>query len=168
MQHSGGFIHVESSLDVGTVFNLFFPRVKYDESDKIAEVQVKISDMGKEIVLIVEKDDFVRSIMARILDSKGYFVIEASNEGEALLLCENREKTVRLIITDLFMPLLSGTELVRRVRTIFPNIAVLFTSTHSLESISSEEYPIETDFYIQKPFDPDDFSILVRKSLDSN
>ncbi|MCP4181462.1 MAG: response regulator, partial [bacterium] len=161
VQHSGGFIDVESSLETGTSFNLYFPKIKKDASELYEKSQLINLDMGKEIVLLVEKDEFVRSIMSRILDNKGYFVVETNNPGEALLLCENKEKPIKLIITDLFMPLISGVELVRRVRTFFPEISILYTSTHNQESIISEKYLNESNYFIQKPFDPDDFSLLV-------
>jgi signal transduction histidine kinase/DNA-binding NarL/FixJ family response regulator len=138
VQQAGGFIDLQSSPDNGTIFNLFFPHVINDLVSRKTSTKPRNNDMGKESILIVEEDEFVRSIMHRILSSKGYTVKEARNAGEALLMCEMETKTCDLIITDMFMPLISGMELVQRIRTYFPLIKSLYTSTHNYESIEDE------------------------------
>jgi two-component system cell cycle sensor histidine kinase/response regulator CckA len=168
VQHSGGHIDVLSSLNSGSIFNIYFPRINDEVLLKKRISESKNKDMGKEYILIVEEDEFVRSIMTRILDNKGYNVVEARNAGEAILLSENKETPFELIITDLFMPIISGVELVYRLKNEFPEIISIFTSTHTFESIKDESLLSGIKNFIQKPFDPDDFSLLVRKSLDSN
>ena len=168
VQHAGGFINFDSSVNGGSTFNLYFPRIINTFPAESISVGVKNSDMGKEVILIVEEDDFVRSIMTRILDNKGYRIVEAKNAGEALLLCEYKSLKYELIITDLFMTIISGFELVSKIKSFYPDIKTLYTSTHNYESIKDEKIINGIDNYLQKPFDPADFSLLVRKSLDSN
>jgi len=168
VQKSGGVIDVQSSPNKGSTFRLYFPRVISDVTTYKSSTGIKNNDMGKENILIVEEDEFVRSIMIRILENKGYKVIEALNAGEALLICENSSVEFELIITDLFMSLISGVELVSRIQTHCPQINSIFTSTHTFKSIKDESLLSGIKNFIQKPFDPDDFSLLVRKSLDCN
>jgi len=168
VQNSGGFIDLHSSPGKGSIFNIYFPRVLDAIPSGIIKTELKNQDAGKEVLLIVEDDEFVSSIMTRILINKNYKVIEAKNAGEALIICEKAQIPIELIITDLFMPLISGLELSQRIKSIFPEIKTLFTSTHNLDSIQDEILLKEIENFIQKPFDPEDFSLLVRKSLDSN
>lgn len=168
VQKTGGFIDVQSSHNKGSIFNLYFPRVVNDINLKRVKKLSTNLDMGKESILVVEEDEFVRSIMARILNTKGYRVKEARSAGEALLICELEDKPFELVITDMFMPLITGMELARRISIYFPHIKVLYSSTNNYESIEDKELSNIVYNFIQKPFDPDDFSLLVRKSLDSN
>ncbi|MBI9098662.1 MAG: response regulator, partial [Spirochaetaceae bacterium] len=166
--HSGAYMDLKSSPGKGCIFKIYFPRVLDSIPEKVIPVEYKHMDAGKETVLIVEEDEFVRSIMLRILTIKGYTVIEACHAGEALLLCEKMEDICELMITDLFMPQITGQELFRRISKFFPQIKCLYTSTNNLESIKDKSLVNGINNYIQKPFDPEDFSLLVRKSLDSN
>lgn len=161
IQHSSCFLDMTSREGEGTCFALYFPRIE----DPLPSVKTKISHsvnvMGKESVLVVEEDEYVRSIMTRILKKKKYSVSEAGSAGEAILLCEKRNDPFDLLITDMFMPLISGQELSRRISAYLPHIKTLYTSTTAIEKE-------ELKNFIQKPFDPDDFALLVRKCLDSN
>ncbi len=168
VQNSGGFIDLQSSPDKGCKFNIYFPRVLDAIPEDISTAVLKNQDAGKEIILVVEEDEFVRSIMMRILNKKNYSVIEAKNAGEAIILSEKTERPIELLITDLFMPLISGVELSNRIGRIFPDVRTLYTSTHNQETIKDEILIKSVLNFIQKPFDPEDFSLLVRKSLDSN
>lgn len=168
VQNSGGFIELHSSADQGCLFKIYFPRVM----DVIPEIDLishfKNTDAGNEVILVIDEDEFVRSIMTRILVNKSYTVLEARNAGEAIIICEKTNSPVELIITDLFMPLISGVELSERLKTIFPQLKTLYTSTHNPDTIKDEKLIMGVDSFIQKPFDPDDFSLLVRKSLDAD
>lgn len=161
IQNSGGYIDLISETDPGTEFILYFPRYESEDIQLKNNRKSVIRDMGNEFILVVEEDDFVRSIMERILRNKKYNVTVTGFAGEALLLCEKRELPFDLLITDLFMPLISGEELSLRISQMFPSIKTLYTST----AISGS---LNVNNFIQKPFDPDDFSVLVRKCLDGN
>ena len=135
VQHSGGFIDLQSSPGSGSNFDIYFPRVLNDSPSEVSLSSSKNADMGKEVVLIVEEDDFVRSIMSRILDNKGYNVVEARSAGDALLLCELKSNRFELIIFDMFMPMISGMELLTRVKKYYPHIKCIFTSTHNIDTV---------------------------------
>lgn len=168
VQNAGGFIDLRSYPGNGSIFNIYFPRVFDVIPSEVTKTELQYHDAGKEVLLIVEEDDFVRSIMARILINKSYTVLEAKNAGEAIILSERAHVPIDLIITDLFMTLISGIELSKRIKKIFPALKTLFTSTHNSDSIKDDNILKGIENYIQKPFDPEDFSLLVRKSLDSN
>ncbi|MBN2656434.1 MAG: response regulator [Spirochaetales bacterium] len=161
IQHSGGYIDLKSSVGSGTVFDLYFARQESVNPGKSDGKRSAVNDLGNESVLVVEEDDFVRSIMVRILRNKKYNVTDTGYAGEALLLCEKRNRPFDLLVTDLFMPLISGEELSERISIFSPSLKTIFTSTAHVGNS-------KLDHFIQKPFDPDDFSVLVRKCLDSN
>lgn len=168
VQHSGGFIDLKSSPGEGCVFKIYFPLEKDDIPKKFDSPVYKNLDVGTESVLVVEEDEFVRSIMERILAGKGYNVINAANAGEALLICEFENESIDLVISDLYHPRISGIDLISRLKHFRPSLKVLYSTTHTLESIKDENSYDDIEYLIQKPFDPEDFSLLVRKSLDRN
>ncbi|MBB6479008.1 ATP-binding response regulator [Spirochaeta isovalerica] len=161
IQNSGGFIDLKSSAGQGTLFELYFKRLESVVTGNKPSMKSSIDDLGNESILVVEEDEFVRSIMVRILRNKKYNVTDTGYAGEAILIAEKRNPPFDLLITDLYMPNISGEELSRRITAFSPSMKTMFTSTaHKSNS--------QLSYFIQKPFDPDDFSGLIRNCLDSN
>jgi len=81
-----------------------------------------------EVVLLVEDEPTVRAMVCRALRRVGYVVLEAGNGEEALRVIENHAAPIHLVISDIVMPEMSGTELVELLRGWYPHIRVLFIS----------------------------------------
>lgn len=82
----------------------------------------------RKVILIVEDEDSIRTLMAISLGGKGYAVLEASNGSDALELCEVHRGPIDLMITDQKMPLMTGSELVSRVATVRPTMRIMCLS----------------------------------------
>jgi signal transduction histidine kinase len=108
VKQSGGNVWVYSELGMGTTFKIYFPRL--DELlEKLPEkVRVEEIRRGSETILIVEDEEEVRKVAVRMLEKQGYTVLEARQEEEALLFCEQRKEPIHLILTDVVMPQMSG------------------------------------------------------------
>jgi CheY-like chemotaxis protein len=108
----------------------------------------------------------VRSVTRRILERAGYETIEAANGEDALALVEARGAGVALVITDLIMPEMRGTELARRLRERFPALKVLLVSGYTEDAVMRQRtFDAETAF-LEKPFTPDALVRAVRKALE--
>jgi len=79
------------------------------------------------IILLVEDEPAVRGLFALSLRKDGYFVLEASNGAEALSVVEQAGR-VDLVVTDVVMPIMKGTELATKLRETYPNLRFIFVS----------------------------------------
>ena len=100
-------------------------------------------------VLIVDDDDFVRKLLQKVVEREGYRSLLASNGQEALTLLESNN--VFIIISDIVMPGMSGVDLLKKVKGIYPSLPVVLISGHA-GKISHEEAAKMADGYIAKPF----------------
>lgn len=101
---------------------------------------------GVPIVLLVEDEPAVRGLFAMSLRKDGYFVVEASNGAEALAVVEQTGR-VDLVVTDVVMPIMKGTELAQRLREKFPDLRFIFVSGY----VVHDELGPNAEL-LQKPF----------------
>ncbi len=120
----------------------------------------------KKKILVVEDEEEVRKLAARILRRQGYEVLEASNGDEALLVCKKWEKSVYLLITDVVMPGMNGHTLADRLALFHPEMKVLYMSGYTDNAIVHHGILRKGVNYIQKPFTVDGLARKVREALD--
>ena len=123
--------------------------------------------MGQETILVVEDEVPVRLVTRRILELRGYTVLEAGNPRAALNLCQQYQGQVDLLITDVIMPDLSGPELAERLMESYPDLKVLFVSGYTSDVL--DEYGLfgQDIVLLEKPFTPDSLTRKVRETLDA-
>ena len=112
-------------------------------------------------VLLVDDEALLRSLLARCLLSAGFMVAEASNGRVALEMAERLKETLRLVVTDIQMPVMSGPEFVREFRPRHPDVPVLYMTGQGA-SISDGDHG---ERLLQKPFTGDAFLSLVQRLL---
>jgi DNA-binding NtrC family response regulator len=115
---------------------------------------------------VVEDDEEVRKLAVRILKKQGYNVLEASQGLDAFLICEEHEKPMHLLLTDVVMPKMSGRELADRIVSIHPEIKVLYMSGYTDNAIAHHGILEKGTNFIQKPFTVDGLARKVREVLD--
>lgn len=109
------------------------------------------------MILLVDDDVEIRQLVAQVLESKGYQVVQASTGVEALLTFEAQPQAFELLITDLEMPGLDGPDLVKLIQRIWPALPVLFMTGSGLR-------PGRT---VAKPFTAQDLLLEVEETLRS-
>jgi len=163
-RQNDGLVSV-TDLPLGTRFTLWFPRI-----DRGAE-PVREASAASELlplegsdadVLIVEDVDQVRYIAERILRSAGFRTLTACNGAEALRLLEHGHQ-VRLILTDLQMPVMGGRELAERVNLRPEPPPVIFMTGYSEDTHGQGANPHLT--LLAKPFTPDRLIEFVKSVL---
>jgi CheY-like chemotaxis protein len=98
------------------------------ESRREGEPQANALLPCRKVILIVEDENPVRSLIAISLKAEGYAILEASNGSDALELCEVHRGPIDLMITDQKMPLMTGSELVSRVEAVRPTMKIMCLS----------------------------------------
>ena len=110
-------------------------------------------------VLLVEDNLTIRKLVCQILRWKNFEVLDAGSGDEALALLEASPHAVDLILTDVDLPGMSGTDLVGRLQPMQPQARVLY--------MSGENQPIPDAHYLEKPFTPDRLLASVQEALTS-
>jgi two-component system cell cycle sensor histidine kinase/response regulator CckA len=113
-------------------------------------MQSKASGGALPIVLVVDDEEPVRTVQRRVLESDGYQVLEAANGIEGVDMLAGGA-VVDLLIADLDMPLLSGDEMVRKVRGIRPDLRVLYV-TGNIDRLMDARPLWEGEAFLEKPF----------------
>ena len=164
VKQSKGYIDVNSSLGKGSLFSLYFPVTE----KSVPEEEIEIPDMalycGNEKILLVEDDNTVRRVIVNVLKRAGYFVTEAQNAGEALLIFEEKGNEIELLVTDFIMPHMTGDKLIKRLHESRPDLLSILISGYIKREYS--ELP-NADAFLAKPFQPEDLLRVVRSVLDN-
>ncbi len=167
VKQSGGEIWCYSEPGQGTTFKIYLPSVEeevttlhHEEDDKGRLPQ------GRETVLLVEDEISVRGFAAQVLRENGYKLLEAANGDDALRMAQVYAGKIHLLLTDVVMPQMGGKELAGRLKTIQPNIKVLFTSGYTDNAIVRHGVLEPGSNFLQKPFSPVTLAQKVREVLD--
>ncbi len=134
VKQSGGHVKIYSEVGEGTTIKLYMPRAMQSEDIEVAIDTGPITG-GTETVLVVEDDDAVRDTVVNLLLDLGYRVLKAVDAASALSVIESGVP-IDILFTDVVMPgTLKSPELARKARERIPDIAVLFTSGYTENSI---------------------------------
>ena len=115
-------------------------------------------------ILVVEDDRLNRELLSKVLRQEGYQVLEACDGDIALKILQ--VLPCDLVITDFLMPMLNGIEFVDQLRSLQPQMPVIFITGY-LPAISDKKIVHEVAGILAKPFEPNVLRSSVRRLLDS-
>jgi signal transduction histidine kinase/ActR/RegA family two-component response regulator len=165
VKQSGGFIWVESSPGNGANFEIFLPEVPDRVSEKEQEARASPIPRGSETVLVVEDEQGVRELAAEFLRANGYSVLEAVDGVEALEIVKRFGGTIHLVLSDMVMPRMGGTELAKRVKELLPGAKVILMSGYSEQVNDQKPEALPQVPLLQKPFSMNSLAAAVREVL---
>ncbi len=165
VKQAGGHIWVYSEEGMGATFKVFMPRVYEEQDSSDAEKEPK-SQGGSETILLVEDEQMVRDIAASILESNGYFVLQSLDGEEARQIAADHVGQIHLLVTDVVMPHMNGSQLADMIRTARPETKTLFLSGYTDETIIHHGILEPGVAFMQKPFTTDMLLRKVRDVLD--
>jgi two-component system cell cycle sensor histidine kinase/response regulator CckA len=160
VQQSGGTISVISEPQVGTTFKIYLPRTQDKKTSSLRISAPPAAARGAETILLVEDEDQVRAVASSILKKAGYRVFEASGPEEALAICAEHGAEIRLLLTDVVMPKMSGRQLAERIVSLHGDMKVLFMSGYTDDAILRHGVLDSGVAFLQKPLTP---SVLIRR-----
>ncbi|HEV7337107.1 MAG TPA: response regulator [Bosea sp. (in: a-proteobacteria)] len=159
VKQTGGFVFCDSVMGRGTNFKIFLPRYIPSEEDLAAEAAAKeapkkaaADHTGAGVILLVEDEDAVRALNARMLVSRGYTVHEAASGVEALDIFLRHEGKIDLVISDVVMPEMDGPTLLGELRQRNPETKVVFVSGYAEEAFRKNLPEGEEFHFLPKPF----------------
>jgi signal transduction histidine kinase/ActR/RegA family two-component response regulator len=166
VQQSGGHVWVYSEPGRGSTFKVYLPRVEDAPTGTPVNVSEKPAARGSETILVAEDDRQVRNLTVAILRACGYRVLDVENARDAEQLCQQHEREIHLLLTDVVMREMSGPELARRVQKVRPRTKVLFTSGYTDSAIVHQGVLDPGIAFLPKPFTPASVAAKVRQVLD--
>lgn len=166
VKQAGGSIEVYSEVGMGTTFKIYLPRVEGEASKLVRDDQPQKILGGTETVLLVEDEDIVRDMCVRVLDEFGYRVLQASNGKEAIVLSKGHGGRIDLLITDVVMPGMNGSELATQLIPHRPEMRVLFTSGYTEDAIVHHGVLDDDVYFLGKPYSPSALAKKIREVLD--
>jgi len=121
------------------------------------------SEAERATILVVDDEEAIRRMMAKMLGNSGYTVLNASSAVEALSVCEERSTTLQLVVTDVAMPGMNGFDLAEQIAERWPTIRVLFMS--GCENDLSIRRQLYERPLLAKPFTRDELANKIRELL---
>ncbi len=163
-----GHITCYSEPGHGTTFTIYFPSIQMEkDSDTPTEDETPIPG-GTETVLLVDDEEVLKELGARLLNQYGYHVITASNGKEALEIYQRESESISLVLLDLIMPEMDGRRCLAKVLRIDPDAKVIIASGYSESGTADGVIVAGAMGFVQKPYNMRQLLTTIRDILDKN
>ncbi|HMA91758.1 MAG TPA: response regulator [Polyangiaceae bacterium] len=159
----GGFITVKSAVGSGSTFTLLLPATDRQVAEE--EVSTATIQHGAGTILVVDDEEQILRINARLLERIGYDVITASSGRQAIDLFLLHRGKISLVILDMIMPDMGGRQTYDALEEILPDVKVLLCSGYSSDGHAQEMMARGCKGFIQKPFDAAALSTKLKELL---
>ncbi len=170
VKQTGGYIFVDSEIDRGTTFRLYFPAFQALPEPVTQPagppVQRRGSGAVDGVILLVEDEAPVRAFASRALRLRGYTVLEADCAETALEMLADPELAVDLFVTDVIMPGIDGPTWVGDALADRPGTPVVFVSGYAEDAFGEKQLRIPNSVFLAKPFSLSDLTATVEKQME--
>jgi len=161
-----GFVEVDSIKDKGSVFHIYIPLLEKAVSATDSAPVIEAAHGHGELILLADDEQIVRNVMAEILESMGYQVLQASDGLEAKELFTMHEQDIALALIDVVMPHCGGMALAMQIRSVNPDVPVIFLTGYDKERALQGEAPMQNSEMLTKPVNFNLLSQCIRQMLD--
>ncbi|MBU0682331.1 MAG: response regulator [Proteobacteria bacterium] len=153
----GGHIEVDSTMGEGSTFHIYLPASK--ENPEINGRSSAFSSRPPAgTILLVDDDESIRETGKELLEARGFQVLTAQDGHEAVELYRQKGDTVDIVVLDMIMPRMGGSETFDKLRNMNPDIKVLLSTGYSIEGQASDIVSRGCAGFIQKPFNMADLT----------
>ena len=164
IQNHNGTINVYSERGKGACFTIYLPA-----SEKtIVKDEIQPQDFlkGDETILLVDDEEMIIESAGEMLEELGYTVLTARGGKEALKILKQTKQKIDMVILDMIMPDMSGSDTYNALMEINPDLKVLLCSGYSVDGQATEILSRGCEGFIQKPFTLRNLSTKVRETFE--
>ena len=167
VKQSGGYVWVESTPNAGTTFTISLPEAPYPVEIEPAALLARGGggDGERGTVLVIEDEDGVRELAARILTDRGHRVLQARNGDEALAALDQGLAAVDLVVTDVIVPDMGTDRLAQELYLRHPTVPILYMSGYPRDDIVLRGLLRPDQPFLQKPFTGEELAYAVGRYL---
>lgn len=166
VKQSGGHIWVYSEPGRGTTFKVYLPSEQKTPETISRTINQSVRG-GTETILVLEDDPLVSGMAVQALVEQGYKVLASRTGDEALRIAREYAGEIRLLLTDVVLPRLSGRQVAEQLQEQYPNLRVLYMSGYAENSVVHHGILDPGIAFLAKPFTPSTLVHKVREVLDS-
>ncbi|MCX6178804.1 MAG: ATP-binding protein [Chlorobiales bacterium] len=152
VKQGNGFIDIESEKGKGTTIIIYLPLQQEQSLLVNGPIEEPELPHGKGMILLVEDQPDILQLCRKMLEHQGYTVLAASGPLEAITLAKEKRKNIDLLVTDVIMPEMNGSDLFKKIAPICPKLHVLYMSGFPAEYIGKQLRGDEGVNFIEKPF----------------
>jgi len=176
VKNHNGYIFVESELDKGSNFYIYFPffgKVSNDiaksiDSQEIKKAKPKVIKKKNPQILVVDDEVIIRDLLNDVLIDQKYDILLAKDGSEGLELYTKHQKSIDLVLLDIIMPGMSGKEVFEKIREMDSNAKVIITSGYSKQQITESLMASGANGFLPKPFNIDKLLGLIKALVEEN
>ena len=160
-----GSISVTSNPGEGTTFEILLPQTATSGESAPASGRGAYSQGSEAALLLVEADPSIRNLVANRLENEGYELLGACNPAEAMGWVDTYEGPIAVLVTNLVMPDISGTELAQRILLRYPHLVTVFMFDQPVDPSLEKTWTRQGAAFLAKPFGQEELVRLVRGTL---
>ena len=164
----GGFINVYSEPGKGTKFSVYFPAAQDGQKTRKVTDMVSYPRGRGELILVVDDEENIREIARATLEKFGYEVLTATDGTDALATYAKQGDKIALVLTDIAMPFMDGTALIRALRKINPQAKIIAMSGLMNSEQTAELQSLNVNAFLSKPYTAESLLKLLAEILHSN
>jgi CheY-like chemotaxis protein len=167
VRQAGGHIWISSEPERGTTFKIYLPRIEAEATLFASRAATILPRRGDETILRVEDEPLVLDMAVQALRAHGYTVLVAGSGGAALAVARTYSGKIDLLVTDVVMPQMSGTQVAQQLSAARPDVKVLYVSGYTENTTVHRDVLEQGTAFLAKPFTPSVLAHRVREVLDS-
>ncbi|MEE9914173.1 MAG: response regulator [Deltaproteobacteria bacterium] len=166
VKNHNGLVQVESEQGLGTTFHIYLPALSAPKAAAAESFEAEPVPRGHEHILFVDDEEDIADLMQTILTELGYLVTTCTDSREAIRIYQSDPRSFDLVITDMTMPHLSGSDLARQIIRIRPGQPVILCTGYSSYMNAEKAANLGITAFLFKPVPRRELAVAIRKALD--
>jgi CheY-like chemotaxis protein len=152
VKQNRGFVEFDSQEGKGSSFHVYLPLFRNESEDATNDKNTTSQDAAKATILVVEDEPEILNLCRLMLEKSGFRVLTAATPNAAIVIAEEWSGKIDLLLTDVVMPGMNGSDLSVKLLTISPGFRILFMSGYTADIIASHGVLDPAVNFIRKPF----------------